>query len=96
MLSWWLWPTNHHPARIKKAEKYFAKKLDFENIRFPVKFRGICEIVKTNSISISLFAYENKEKQPIFVSKKCCAKKHVDLLLIEEKKERADIFLANI
>ena len=26
------------------------------------------------------------EKHPIFISKKCCEEKHVDLLLIEEEK----------
>ena len=26
------------------------------------------------------------EKHPIFISNKCCEEKHVDLLLIEEKK----------
>ena len=27
-------PANHHPARITKADKDFAKKLDFKDIRF--------------------------------------------------------------
>ena len=32
--------------------------------------------------------YENKEKHPICVSKKCCEDKHVDLLLIGEEGKR--------
>ena len=41
-----------------------------------------------NSIGISVFGYENKEKCPIYVSKKCCEEKHVDLLLIKENGKR--------
>ena len=43
---------------------------------------------KKNSISISVFGYENKEKHPIHVSKKCCEEKHIDLLLIGEEGKR--------
>ena len=41
---------------------------------------------KKNSICISVFGYENKEKHRIYVSKKCCGEKHVDLSLIGEGK----------
>ena len=34
-------------------------------------------------MGISVFGYENKEKNPIYVSKECCEEKHVDLLLIK-------------
>ena len=30
-------PADHHLARITKADKDFAKKLDFKDIKFPVK-----------------------------------------------------------
>ena len=30
-------PANHHPARITKSDKDFAKRLDFKDIKFPVK-----------------------------------------------------------
>ena len=33
-------------------------------------------------ICVSVFGYENKEKHPRYVLKKCCEEKHVDLLLI--------------
>ena len=36
---------NHHPARMAKADKDFAKKLDFEDIKFPVKIRDIHKIL---------------------------------------------------
>ena len=63
-------PADRNPARISKAEKDFAKKNDFKDITFPVKIRDIHKIEKKNSIGISLFGYENKEKHPISVSKK--------------------------
>ena len=74
-------PTNN-PRRIPKADKGSAKKLDFKDIKFPVKVRDIHKIEKKNSIDISVFGYENKEKYPIYVSKQCCKEKHVDLKLI--------------
>ena len=54
-----------HPARITKADKEFAEKFGFNDIKFPVKIRDIHELGKKNSISISVFGYENKEKHPI-------------------------------
>ena len=77
-------PANHHPARIIKADKDFAKRLDSDDLKFPVKIRDIHKIEKKNSIGISVFGYGNKEKRPIYVSKQCCEEKHVDLLLIRE------------
>ena len=63
-------PADHHPARITKVAKAFDKMLDFKDIKFPIKVRNIHKIEKQNSISISVFGYENKEKHPIHVSKK--------------------------
>ena len=78
-------PADHHPARIAKTEKDFVKRLDFRDIKFPVKIKDIHKIKnKKNSLSISIFGYENKEKQPICVSKKCWKEKHVYSLLIGE------------
>ena len=77
-------PVDHHPVIITKADKDFVKKLDFKDIKFPVKIRDIQDISKKNSISIRVFGYENKEKHSIYVSKKCYEEKHVDLLLIRE------------
>ena len=86
-------PTNHHPARITRADKDFAKMFDFKNIKFPVKIRDIHKIKKKNSIGISVFDYENKEKHPIYISKKCCDEKHVDLLLIGDEGKRHDVLI---
>ena len=81
-------PENHHPAGVTKADKNFAKRLDFKDIKSLVKNRDIHKIEKKNSIGISVFGYENKEKCPIFVSRQCCEEKHVDLLLIGEGEKK--------
>ena len=44
--------------------------------------------MKKKSIGISVFGYENKEKHLIYVSKKCCEGKHVNLLLIDKYGKR--------
>ena len=62
-------PADHHPARITKAYKNFAKTLDFKDIKFPVKTRNIHKIEKNNSIGISVFGYENKVKYRICIAK---------------------------
>ena len=54
----------------------------FKDIEFPVIIGDIHKLEKKNSIDISIFGHENKEKCPIYVSKKCCEEKHVDLLFI--------------
>ena len=51
-------PADRTPARITKADKEFAKKLDFKDIKFPVKLRDIHKIEKKNSMGISGFGYQ--------------------------------------
>ena len=63
-------PADHNPRRITKADNDFATRLDFKDIKFPVKTRDIHELEKKNSIGINGFGYENKVKYPIYVSKK--------------------------
>ena len=57
--------TNLHPARITKAEKHFAKKLDFKDIRFPVKIRDIRKIKKKKKIPLTLVFLTMKIKKNI-------------------------------
>ena len=86
-------PANHHLARIKKADKDFAKKLDFKvSIKFPVKVRNwkkkLTKLKKKKEFHrISIFGHQNKEKHSNYESKKCCEEKHVNLLLMEKRKE---------
>ena len=77
-----------NPRRITKADKDFTKRLDFEDIKFPLKTRDIHKIEKKNSIGISGFGYENTVKYPIYLSTKCFEDKHVDLLLIDEEEKK--------
>ena len=60
-------PANHHPARTTKADRDFAKKIDFKDIKFPVKIKDIYKTEKKNSIGISVFDYKNNKKHPIYV-----------------------------
>ena len=39
-------PAGRNPARMTKADKEFAKKLDLKNIKFPVKIRDIHKFEK--------------------------------------------------
>ena len=81
-------PVDHNPRRITKADKDFAMRLDLKDIKFPEKaIETFTKLKKKYSIGISVFGYENKVKYPIYVSKKCCEDKHVDLLLGEGEKK---------
>ena len=60
-------PAHHHPARITKADNDCSKRLDFKDIKSPVKNRDIHKIEKKNSIRIGVLGYENKEKHPIYL-----------------------------
>ena len=67
-------PADYNPRRVAKSHKDVAKRLDFRDLKSPVNIRDIHKIEKKNFISISVFGYENKEKHPIYVSKKCAKK----------------------
>ena len=60
-------PTDHNLRRITKADKDFAKKHDFKDIKFPVKIRDTLKIEKKDSFGISVFGYENREEYLIYV-----------------------------
>ena len=63
-------PADLNTERITKTNKYMAKRLNFKDIKFPVKAGNIHKIEKKkNSISISVSGYENKVKHPVHVSK---------------------------
>ena len=76
----YLHPTDHHPARITKGDKYFSKRLHFKDIKFSGKFTDTHKVEKQNSIRISIFGYENKVKKSNLCVKKCCDGENVDLL----------------
>ena len=49
------------PCKTAKDDKDFSKRLDFKDIKFPVRTR--------DNHKIDIFAHENKGKYPIYVSK---------------------------
>ena len=57
--EWFKWCLVRHlnsedcnPKRNTKADKDFAKKIDFKDTKFPVKVRDIHKIEKKNSIAL--------------------------------------------
>ena len=64
-------PADHHSVKIKKTGKDFAKKLDFKDIKFPVKNRDIHKIEKKNSIENSI------RKNIQFMYQKNVVRKHM-------------------
>ena len=56
----YLHPADHNPARITKADKDFAKKCDFINIKFSSKISHIHKIKRKCPIGNSVFGYENR------------------------------------
>ena len=62
----YLHSADFHPAKIRKVDKDFARKLDFKDIKFPVRSKHNQKIEKKkNCIGNSVFGYENKQKYPI-------------------------------
>ena len=58
---------NNNPRRNRKADKDFAKEVDFKDTKFPFKLELFKKKKKKkkNYISINVFGYENKEEYPI-------------------------------
>ena len=81
-------PAEHNLGKITKADKDFAKKLHFKNIKLLVKITNTHKL-KKKSIRITVFGYENQEEHLISSSKKCWEEKLVDLLLEEGKRRYA-------
>ena len=69
-LGRYLNPVDHNPRRNTKADRDFAVRLDFKDIKLPVKIKDIQKIGKKNYIGISVFGCEIKGKHPIYASKK--------------------------
>ena len=72
----------------------FAKNLHFKGIKLPVKVRDMHKTEKKYSFGINVFGYGNKEKHPIYVSRKCCEDKHI--INRTEKNAKDATFLSKI
>ena len=71
-------PANHHLARIKKADKDFAKKLDFKvSIKFPVKVRNIHKIEKKKNFIALVFLVIKIRKNIQIMNQKNVVKKNM-------------------
>ena len=77
-LARYLSPTNHHPARITKADKDFPKNLEFKSVKFPVKNRDIHKVEKRIPLPLVFLAMKIKKTIDSM------SQKDVDLLLIGE------------
>ena len=82
----------HNPRRITKADKDFGKRIDFKDIKHPVKIRDVHKIGKKSSISIFVFGYENKEKYPICVYN---VVKKKNWLIIDRRRRRNTRFMVD-
>ena len=40
----YLHPADHNPRRIRKVDKLYGQKLDFKDIKFPIKVRDVHKI----------------------------------------------------
>ena len=63
--------TDHNPGRTRKIDEILADKLDFEDIKVPVKIKDAYKIGKKEFYRYCIFDCENKKKHPIYISNKC-------------------------
>ena len=83
---------NHHPAKITKADKDFAKKLGFKGIIFPAKIRDTHTIVRKTLSALVFLAIKIRNNIQVMYQKMFW-RKYVDLLLIGEKGKRHYVFI---
>ena len=80
-------PQEKYPQRIKKSDKAYINKLNYEGIEFPVTIKQINKIEKQNKINISISGYELKQPYPLYVSKEQY-EDHMELLLITKDENK--------
>ena len=80
-------PQTKDPQRIKKSDKKYVSKLNYNGIEFPVATKHYNKIEKQNEININVFGYEDKQKYPIYVSKEKYDD-HMNLLLITKGEKK--------
>ena len=81
-------PVYHNPRRITKADKDFAMRLDFKDIKIPVKIKDIQKSKKRITLELVFLAVKLKESIQSMYQKKCCNKKYATLLLIGETEKK--------
>ena len=64
-------PADRNPARITKADKDFAKRLDFKGIKFPVKIKDIQKSKKRIPSALALLIMKISKNIQFMYQKKC-------------------------
>ena len=80
-------PQNKYPQRVKKSDKSFINKLNYNGIDFPVNISQYNKIEKQNIININVFAYENKKPYPIYISNEK-NENHIEMLLLTKNNKK--------
>ena len=80
-------PQNKYPQRVKKSDKLFINKLNYNGIDFPVNINQYNKIEKQNNININVFAYENKKPYPIYISNEK-NENHIEMLLLTKNDKK--------
>ena len=81
-----LYPADHHPAGIRNVDKLYGEKIEFKDIKFPVKAGEIHKIEGKNSTGISVFGYEIRRNIQSMDQKKNVVKINM-LIYYQQKKE---------
>ena len=71
---------------LKKNDKKVVKKLDYNEIQFPVQEQNVSKIEAKNNICINVFGYENKVVFPDYISDQKFEDSIDLLLLIDDDK----------
>ena len=53
-------PEDRNPTRVTKADEDFGKKLDFKDIKFPIKTRDIYKFEKKNFLVLAFLVMKTK------------------------------------
>ena len=86
---------DHYPAIIREIDKHFPKKVDFKDIKFQIKIKGIRKIGKKNSITISVFGYKTRKNVECMYQINA-AKKIMFICYQKKKKGKGNIFLSKV
>ena len=80
-------PQKKDPQRIKRDDKQYVDKLNYNGLTFPVSQIQNQEIEKQNSIKINVFGYEERQPHPIHISKETF-EDQMNLLLITKNEKK--------
>ena len=80
-------PQEMDPQRIKRDDKQYVNKLNYNGITFPLSQKQYQKIKKQNSIKISVFGYEERQPYLIHISKETFEDQMNILLITEDEKK---------